>query len=467
MRNLPLLLSIILFSVAVSAASKPLTIREVNNTRQNFKKNLQPDSSKKPAPPQMLGLDSKVIISTIGDNSLEICPLSSLNNGLLIEPVNRTNNTSIPTAFYLKDSASSWSFYTNSKQRLAINGNGNIITSTPLLINNAISDGVAALRVNGQARIDSTFFLQAASDNSLISLTRSVKNVFDNINDSISPFTSIPTAWAVKFNNQIPVFRIRHPNNVSSSISPNLSIQKDFKILPYEYGMAIEYNGVVECWVGEWSIHRGGFYNDPEGRGNGWGAVLWVGDDQDLGGVRATARNNTLTGGNVNYGELSVERFAGDAANGDFRFRLPSTQNQFHFVYGGRGSTNIVAKISDKGFFLPVVSSVGTITVPEKGQIYFDSTNAEFSGYDGSQWINISNKIITGTAIKSSTGAGLVYTIAHGLANMPSYYNVQATSSAAANISYITADATNISVHYTVPPPTGTNNLSWNWQIKK
>ena len=136
-------------------------------------------------------------------------------------------------------------------------------------------------------------------------------------------------------------------------------------------------------------------------------------------------------------------------------------------MYGGRGSTNIVAKISDKGFFLPVVSSVGTITVPEKGQIYFDSTNAEFSGYDGSQWINISNKIITGTAIKSSTGAGLVYTIAHGLANMPSYYNVQATSSAAANISYITADATNISVYYTAPPPTGTNNLSWNWEIKK
>lgn len=466
MRNLLLLLSIILFSHAVSATNTPLTIRGVNGSRQNFKINLQPDSSKKPALPQVLGLDSKVIISTIGDNSLELCPLSSINNGLLIEPVNRTNNTSIPTAFYLKDSAASWSFYTNAKQRLAINGKGEIITGAPLLINNAVSDGVAALRVNGQARIDSSFFLQAASDNTLISLTRSAKSVFVDVTDSISPFTSTPTAWAARFNNQIPVFRIRHPNNVSSSTSPNLSIQKDFKILPYEYGMAIEYNGVVECWVGEWSIHRGDFYNDPEGKGNGWGGVLWVGDDQDGGGIRATARNNLFKGGNVNYGELSVEKFFG-TANGDFRFRLPSNKNQFQYVYGGKGSTNVVAKISDKGFFLPIVSSALSITTPEKGQVYFDSSSTQFKGYDGSQWISFSNNTITGNATKSGDGTSLVYTIQHDVDTMPSYYNVQATSSAAANISYISADATNISIYYITAPAAGTNNLSWNWQIKK
>jgi hypothetical protein len=64
--------------------------------------------------------------------------------------------------------------------------------------------------------------------------------------------------------------------------------------------------------------------------------VGWVvGDDNDVGGVRATARNNLSQGGNLQYGELSVERFD-TSPLGDFRFRLPSTNNEFQFVYGGR-----------------------------------------------------------------------------------------------------------------------------------
>ncbi|MBC7383678.1 MAG: hypothetical protein H7296_11920 [Bacteroidia bacterium] len=61
--------------------------------------------------------------------------------------------------------------------------------------------------------------------------------------------------------------------------------------------------------MGEWRIHRGNAYQDVEGRGNGWGAVSWVGDDLDEGGLRMTARNNPEAG--INYGEVSVEKFSG------------------------------------------------------------------------------------------------------------------------------------------------------------
>ena len=410
--------------------------------------------------------DPKVIIGK-DSSRLEITPLSSFNNGLLIQPVNNSNGTGIPTAFYSKDT-SSWSFYTKGEKRLSVDGAGYINSSAPLLINFNGTDKNSALRVNGQARVDSIFYLQAAEDSlSFISFNRKVKSVYTDPDDKISPYTSTPTAWALSFANNLPVFRIRHPNNVSSGVG-NTSILRDFLIVPYQYGFAIEFNGVVECWAGEWSFHRHDFYKDTEGNGDGYGAVMWVGDDQDGGGIRFTARNNTHKGGNVVYGEMSVEKFGlGTMSDGDMRFRLPSNQDEFQFVYGGRGSKNIVARVSDKGFFLPAVSSSAAITAPEKGQVYFDSTAAEFKGYDGNEWVSLSNKLITGSTVLSSDGTRTFYQIPHGLGATPSYFNVIATSNEAGSIKYVIADATNISVYYSTAPAAGTNNLSWNWEIKK
>lgn len=408
--------------------------------------------------------DIKVVMST-GDNSLEISPLSSLNNGLLIQPINRTANQGISSIFYLGDT-SSWSFYTNAQQRFSISGNGIINAGAPLLINNAINDGKSALRINGSARFDTSIYLQANTDtSSFLSFNRNIQNESLSIDDSISPYTSTPTAWAAGQN--IPGIRIRHPNNVTGLTGLNTSIQRDLMILPYQYGMAIEYNGVVECWVGEWSIHKGVKFFDVEGKGNGWGAVLWVGDDVDEGGVRATARNNITLGGNITYGELSVEKFGG-SPNGDFRFRLPSTQNQFHFVYGERGSENIIAKMTNQGLILPKISSIAVAQAPEKAQIVFDSTDNQFKGFNGANWVNFeSNEIKTGTTVTTSNGTEIVYSISHGFTAIPSYFNVVATSEQAANISYVTANNTQILIHYVNPPVAGYNNLSWNWQVKK
>ncbi len=408
--------------------------------------------------------DAKIIMSD-GDNSLEVSPFSYLNNSLLIQPINRTANQGISSIFYLRDT-SSWSFYTNAQRRFSISGNGVINAASPLLINNAVNDGKSALRISGNARVDSAFYIQANTDtSSFVSLHRNIENESLSIDDSISPYTTTPTAWAAGKN--IPGIRIRHPNNVPGFVGLNTSIQRDFMILPYQYGMAIEYNGVVECWVGEWSIHKGTRFFDVEGKGNGWGAVSWVGDDVDAGGIRATARNNTSLGGNVAYGEMSVEKFGG-SPNGDFRLRLPSTQNEFDFVYGERGSENIIAKMKNEGLVIPKISSASGASGPEKAQIVFDSTDNKFKGFNGTDWVNFeSSGIKIGSAVISSNGTEIVYTISHGLAIIPSYFNVVATSENAANISYITANNTQLLIHYVTPPVAGDNNLSWNWQVKK
>jgi hypothetical protein len=45
-------------------------------------------------------------------------------------------------------------------------------------------------------------------------------------------------------------------------------------------------------------------------------------------------------------------------------------------------------------------------------------------------------------------------------------FNVIATSAAAANISFVTADNQILNINYTTAPPSGTNNLSWNWLVQ-
>ena len=163
-----------------------------------------------------------------------------------------------------------------------------------------------------------------------------------NIEDTNIVYTITPVNWAE--NKPVPSLRMRHPlNTFESVITNNRFLNTDFKILPYQYGWAIEYNGIVECWVGEWSIHRGNAYQDVEGRGNGWGAVSWVGDDLDEGGLRMTARNNPEAG--INYGELSVEKFGG-LPNGNMHFRLPDVANVYKWTWGARGDSNTAMALS-------------------------------------------------------------------------------------------------------------------------
>ena len=409
----------------------------------------------------MISAQSKVSIAN-GNRSLEFSPYSTLTNSYLIEPIDLSTLKGLSTSFYLRDTAS-WRFYTQDSIRLSILGNGKIITHSPFLVNDATFDKRFSLNVKGASKFDSSVYFRSDYDTStFISFNTNVKSQWLEPDDGYSVYTSTPTSW--RSGKSLPAFRLRHPLNLSSSINPNTSAKRDFMILPYEYGMAIEYNGVVECWVGEWSIHRGTNYYDLEGNNNGWGGVLWVGDDQDRGGVRSTARNNFHIGGTLNYGEISVEKFGGDSY-GDLQFRLPSQANTFNFVYGRRGTTSSFSKVKLDGIVIPRIINTNSVTNPERAQVAFDSLESKLKYYTGTKWVTVDGSL-KGKNIQSSNGTALVYRISHGFNAVPEYFNVIATSAAAANISFVTADNQFLNINYTTAPPSGTNNLSWNWLVQ-
>jgi hypothetical protein len=124
--------------------------------------------------------------------------------------------------------------------------------------------------------------------------------------------------------------------------------------------------------------------------------------------------------------------------------------------------------MNNNGFIIPKVQTVYAIPAPQKAQISFDSSDNQFKGYDGTQWISLSgDRIKTGSSISSGNGNSTVFLFPHGLGSTPVFFTAQATTAAAGDIKYVTADNTNIIIHYSLPPVAGTANLSWNWIVKK
>lgn len=227
--------------------------------------------------------------------------------------------------------------------------------------------------------------------------------------DSNEIQTITPTQWAN--GKKIPVFRLRHPYNVEQLNGSN-SITRDFKILPYGAGMAIEYSGVLESWVGQFSIRRGINYYDMGDGGNGWGGVLWVGDDADTGGIRITARDNLYyNNGNLKWTEISSEKFTQLSA-GNLRLRTVDNTDRIDFVRGMRGSNNVYSFMSPNGFKIPEVSNINSITAPAKGLVIFDNADSTLKFHTGNTWVAANNKqslnsghdIITSSTVLTYTG---------------------------------------------------------------
>lgn len=87
------------------------------------------------------------------------------------------------------------------------------------------------------------------------------------------------------------------------------------------------------------------------------------------------------------------------------------------------------------------------------------------SGGGDLEWATISSYTENkGSSTKSGDATTVTFTIAHGLGSTPSYFNVQPTSSDADSEFYCTADATNITLTYPFPPPTGSSNLTYVWR---
>lgn len=120
---------------------------------------------------------------------------------------------------------------------------------------------------------------------------------------------------------------------------------KDFMIQPYQWGMAINYFGVVECWVKEFSIHRREAFPNFGGQAANPGlteepndgAHFWVGDDTDSGGLHVTARDVSPSTGNHVW--LIAERFGTSrASHGDMRLMVRNATDKIGFWGGAAGS---------------------------------------------------------------------------------------------------------------------------------
>ena len=126
-------------------------------------------------------------------------------------------------------------------------------------------------------------------------------------------------------------------------------------------------------------------------------------------------------------------------------------------------------------------STINSSSTIQNGSLYFLNSSSGFgislasSGATGSdktiQLPNESGVVALGYNLRltgSGTGAATTISIAHGLTGITSssIAIVMPINAASAGISYITTDATNVNIVYTVAPASGTNNLQYNLHIK-
>jgi hypothetical protein len=102
---------------------------------------------------------------------------------------------------------------------------------------------------------------------------------------------------------------------------------KDFLIVPYNYGMAVEYNGVLEFYNQDFSVHK--WVNGNQG------AYFWVGDETDSGGLFVTAHDSGNSA--TSYVLLSADKF--DPARlsqgyGSMLFQVRNVTDAFRFQSG-------------------------------------------------------------------------------------------------------------------------------------
>jgi hypothetical protein len=125
-----------------------------------------------------------------------------------------------------------------------------------------------------------------------------------------------------------------------SSAQPGPGGSKNLIIAPYKYGMAVEYAGVLEFWVSEFSVHTNQQYSGPKTP-----AKFWVGDEHDTGGLFATAFDHG--GGPNSYTVLASDRFVGHTSHGPMVFQLRNPTDTYTFQWGPYNSEVTRASIAN------------------------------------------------------------------------------------------------------------------------
>jgi len=118
---------------------------------------------------------------------------------------------------------------------------------------------------------------------------------------------------------------------IDATHPPSSTPNKSFIIAPYKFGMLISYPSLIEVASGEFSVHTGD---------GSIGAHLWVGDNNDFGGILSTAADVLVNGAldrSQSFVSMTSQTFTG-TSHGDFLFSVRDSQDSFRFQQGPNGS---------------------------------------------------------------------------------------------------------------------------------
>lgn len=121
-----------------------------------------------------------------------------------------------------------------------------------------------------------------------------------------------------------------------SRSSPDPGGAKDLLIVPYKFGMAVEYPGVLEFWTGHFSVH------ENNSLGGHAGAMFWVGDQPDSGGLFVTANAASFADpGNV---IIAADKF-NHTSHGSLNFVIRNLTDGFRFNSGPNGQESMFGQL--------------------------------------------------------------------------------------------------------------------------
>lgn len=101
-------------------------------------------------------------------------------------------------------------------------------------------------------------------------------------------------------------------------------------------------------------------------------------------------------------------------------------------------------------------------TTSATNTLFVEQDTGKMFRYTGTAWALLQPTERAGTATASGTGSATSFNVAHGMGTTPYAAFIQCSSHSTA-ITY-TYDATNIAVTFVTAPPSGTNNVIFQWR---
>ena len=208
-------------------------------------------------------------------------------------------------------------------------------------------------------------------------------------------------------------------------------------------------NNITGCDIGiliELSSHRWNITGNHIHKNDKYGIQLLGTNEHNIVG-NMISENSQLT--TNTYSEIYLSSSATNNLIEANRFNISSsTTNRSKYAIEEAASTE-TGNIYRNNYFA---------TLHATGKLLISSTTSK--AYANENY----NTEGSGTSTQSGNASTTAFNIAHGLTSTPTWVNVVPNSVDARGTPSITLSSTNITVTYPVAPPTGTNNLAWNWQ---